>query len=122
MPSRAHSRRQHRGVLEELLAPSEPPPAAPPITPPTVVPPATVAAAPEAPSEAATERFSASLPVALVERARTAVFFTPGLTLSALLAEALAHQIDRLEHERGQPFPADRGKLRTGRPVRLPLT
>jgi hypothetical protein len=122
MPSRAHSRRQHRGVLEELLAPSEPPPAAPPITPPTVVPPAIVAAAPEAPSEAATERFSASLPVALVERARTAVFFTPGLTLSALLAEALAHQIDRLEHERGQPFPADRGKLRTGRPVRLPLT
>jgi hypothetical protein len=117
MQSRPHSRRQHRGVLEELLAASEPPPAAPALAPPRV-PPATVAGPPEAPSEAATERFSASLPVALVERARTAVFFTPGLTLSALVAAALAHEIGRLEHERGQPFPADRGKLRTGRPVR----
>jgi len=117
MQSRPHSRRQHRGVLEELLAASEAPPAAPPMPPPQV-PAAAVAAPPRASSEAATERFSASLPVTLVERARTAVFFTPGLTLSALVAAALAHEIGRLEHERGQPFPADRGQLRTGRPVR----
>jgi hypothetical protein len=116
MQTRPPSRRQHRGVLEELLASSAPPSAAPALAPPRV-PPSTVAAPPEAPSEAATERFSASLPVALVERARTAVYFTPGLTLSGLVAAALAHEIGRLEQERGQPFPAVRGKLRTGRPV-----
>jgi hypothetical protein len=118
MPSRPDSRRQHRGVLEELLAAPEPPPAGPATTLSTVVVPAAAPSPPEAPNEAATERFSASLPVALVERARTVVFYTPGLTLSTLVAEALAHEIGRLEAERGQPFPTARGKLRTGRPVR----
>jgi hypothetical protein len=118
-PSRS---RQHRGVLEELLAVPAPPPAAPPpaaLAPaPATVHTRTVPATPEARSAPATERFTTSLAATLVERLRTAVFHTPGLTLSGLAAEALEREIERLEAERGEPFPAGRGRLRTGRPVR----
>lgn len=117
MPSPLHSRRPHRGVLEELLGGPEPPPAAPAPAP-EEVPASTDPAAPAAPPAAAFTRFTTSVPSSLVERLRTAVFFTPGLTLSGLAAEALAREIERLEAARGEPFPAGRGRLRTGRPIR----
>lgn len=63
------------------------------------------------------QRFTVHLPADLVERLRRAVYYSPGLTLSDLAAEALADAVDRLEKQRGEVFPATRGSIR-GRPVR----
>lgn len=64
------------------------------------------------------ERFTVSLPPALIRRARSAVRHTPDLTLVRLTAAALEREIQRLEQERGATFPDHRGPLRTGRPDR----
>ncbi len=140
MPS-SPKRRPHRDVLDDLLgAPTDPP--APPAPAPAPAPapspsdiapnrphptarprptarsaaaaqprPAVRAAAP------AVQRFTINLPAALIDRARDAVYHSPGLTLAALAAAALNREIDRLERQHGQPFPARPGPLRTGRPV-----
>ncbi|HEY6322828.1 MAG TPA: hypothetical protein VJA16_14855 [Thermoanaerobaculia bacterium] len=117
MPPPLPSRRPHRGVLEERLGGAEPPPAAPTPAPEGVAA-SPDAAAPAAPPATAFTRFTTRVPSSLVERLRTAVFFTPGLTLSGLAVEALEREIERLEAVRGEPFPAGRGRLRTGRPIR----
>ncbi len=65
------------------------------------------------------ERFTAHLPVEVIERARNTVYWTPGLTLSELTAAALDKCIDQLEAERGEPFPPRSGELKTGRPIKL---
>lgn len=71
------------------------------------------------PPLATKERVTFQLPVGLIERARDAVYFTPGLTMSALMDEALRGQLDRLEKKRESPFPSrDGAVLRTGRPVK----
>lgn len=59
-----------------------------------------------------------SLDPAVLERARNAVYWTPGLTLTDLATQALAAAVDDLEHERGQPFPTRGGKASLRRPVR----
>jgi hypothetical protein len=64
------------------------------------------------------ERFTVQLPVEVTERARNAVYWTPGATLADLVAEALAKHIDDLERERGEPFPERTGKVKTGRPMK----
>ncbi|HEY6320810.1 MAG TPA: hypothetical protein VJA16_04555, partial [Thermoanaerobaculia bacterium] len=74
--------------------------------------------APEAPPPAAAGRLAFHLPAALLERAQNAVYHTPGLTLAALALAALTRELDRLEEQRGHPFPARHGPLRTGRPIR----
>ena len=59
-----------------------------------------------------------------LEAARDAVAFLSGpplhLTLAELADKALRAEISRLQadHNRGKPFPARRGKVKTGRPVR----
>jgi hypothetical protein len=58
-----------------------------------------------------------SLDPEVLERARNAVYWTPGLTLTALATRALATTVDALEHERGQPFPARAGNASLRRPV-----
>ncbi len=63
-------------------------------------------------------RLTVNLAKSLVERARTAVYYSPGLTLAGLTADALHHELNRIEQERGQPFPAARGPLKSGRPIR----
>ncbi len=63
------------------------------------------------------ERFTAQLPQELIERARNAVYWTPGLTLAELTQTALENCINQLEVERGEPFPPRSGKLKTGRPI-----
>lgn len=63
------------------------------------------------------ERLTVHISPELISRARNAVFWTPGLTLASLAEEAIAVAIDRMEEERGEPFPERAGKLRTGRPV-----
>ena len=68
---------------------------------------------------AALERFSSSLPADLLERARNAVFFTPGATMAGLLEEGLRSAVDRLEAVNGGAFrqrASDR--LRAGRQVK----
>ena len=43
------------------------------------------------------ERFTAQLPVELIDRARNAVYWTPGLTLTQLTADSLAQFLDALK-------------------------
>jgi hypothetical protein len=66
----------------------------------------------------ARDRLTLHLPVSLVERARNAVYWTPGLTMTELAASALAEVLDRMEKKRREPFPLRKGRLRIGRPVR----
>src|SRR5215467_10148486 len=64
------------------------------------------------------ERVTFQLPVDLIERARDAVYWTPGATMASLMEHALDVELTRREQERGQPFPSRTGEIRTGRPVK----
>ena len=64
------------------------------------------------------ERVTFQLPVALIERVRDAVYWTPGATMAALMEAALSDHLERLEKRRGQPFERRGGALRTGRPIK----
>lgn len=64
------------------------------------------------------ERLTVHLPVELIERIKNAVYWTPGLTLAGLAEEALAAAVERLERERGEPFPPRRSELKGGRPLK----
>lgn len=64
------------------------------------------------------DRLTLHLPVSLGERARNAVYWTPGLTITELVASALTEALDRMEKKRGEPFPLRKGSLRIGRPVK----
>lgn len=70
------------------------------------------------PEKATKERVTFQLPTETIERARNAVFWTPGATMAALMEEALSVHLDRLEKKRGEPFPTRSGALKTGRPVK----
>lgn len=54
----------------------------------------------------------------VLERARDAAFWTPGVSLSALIERGLRAEIARLEAERGESFPPRRGPLTPGPAVR----
>jgi post-segregation antitoxin (ccd killing protein) len=62
-------------------------------------------------------RYTVNLDGELIDRARDVVWWTPGLTLSSLTADALEREIRRLEKKRGEPFPKRKGKLIVGRPI-----
>ena len=62
------------------------------------------------------ERLTVQLPKGLIERARNAAFWTAGLTLTALVEDALIRAIERLERQRGEPFEQRTSDLRAGRP------
>ena len=64
------------------------------------------------------ERFTVQLSADLIDKVRDAVFWTPGLTLSDLAADALRDALTDLEAKRGEAFPARTGELKTGRPVK----
>jgi len=70
------------------------------------------------PVKATKERVTFQLPTETIERARNAVFWTPGATMAAIMEEALSVHLDRLEKKRGEPFPTRSGALKTGRPVK----
>lgn len=63
------------------------------------------------------ERFTAHLSGELIERARNAVYWTPGLTLARLTEEALTAHLDRMEQARGGSFDHRTAELAPGRPV-----
>ena len=58
------------------------------------------------------------LPMELFDRARDAVYWTPGLTLSSLCEDGLRSEIVNLERKRGEAFPKRAGDLKAGRPVK----
>lgn len=64
------------------------------------------------------ERMTVHLPIDLIDRAKNAVYWTPGLTLAGLAETALRHIVDQLEEERGEPFPEREGELKGGRPLK----
>ena len=72
----------------------------------------------ETPPRVLKERLTVHLPVDLIERVKNAVYWTPGLTLARLAEEALTAAVERLERERGEPFPPRRSELKGGRPLK----
>lgn len=63
-------------------------------------------------------RTTVLLPVDLLDRARDACFYEPGLTMSDLVARAVKSEITKLEKRRGEPFPQRAGPIKTGRPFK----
>jgi hypothetical protein len=63
------------------------------------------------------ERLTVHLPVDLIDRVKNAVYWTPGLTLAGLAEEAFTAAVERLERERGEPFPPRKTELKGGRPL-----
>lgn len=59
-------------------------------------------------------KITLTLPVMLIERMRTVVYWTPALTLASITQTALESQLKKLE--KGRRFRARRGKIRVGRP------
>lgn len=65
------------------------------------------------------ERFTVNLQPDLINWARKAVVFTPGQSLTGLMEEALIRELERLEKERGEPFPNTTATPKKGRPVTI---
>jgi len=62
------------------------------------------------------ERLTVHVSVKLADRARNAVYWTPGLTLARLAEEALEDALNALEPKRGSVFPPRKEDLKGGRP------
>ena len=69
--------------------------------------------------EATRKRFTVNLRSDLIEWARQAVVFTPGLSLSGLVEEALGRELKRMVKERGEAFPTTTATPKKGRPIVL---
>lgn len=96
----------HLDPLEELLGDETADPDAAEPTSPT----------PAEPS--ARLRLSTEIDAQVLDRAKDAVFWTPGQTLAAFVEEALSQEIQRRTDERGEPFPPRTSHLPPGHPVR----
>jgi hypothetical protein len=64
------------------------------------------------------ERLTVHLPVDLIDRLKNAVYWTPGLTLAGLAEEVFQEAVERIEKERGEPFPPRKRELTGGRPLK----
>lgn len=64
-------------------------------------------------------RFTVTLPGALLDRLRNAVYWTTDLTLVGLIEQAVEDSLDRLEQQHGGPFPPRIDSLKGGRPRRV---
>jgi hypothetical protein len=64
------------------------------------------------------ESFSVQIDGELLDRARNAVFSSPGLTMADLMEDALRKAVAALEKKNGGPFPKRKGNLKAGRPIR----
>jgi hypothetical protein len=65
-----------------------------------------------------TEQIAVRVPAAFARRMRSAVRFTPDLTITELVVRAVSGEIDRLERKRGELFPRDGGPVRRDWPMR----
>ena len=70
-----------------------------------------------APDKEEKDRVTVLVDAAIVSKARDVVFWTPGMTVSLLVENALRSEIEKLEKKRGKTFPAREGDIKTGRPV-----
>jgi hypothetical protein len=64
------------------------------------------------------ERLTVHLSVDVIERAKNAVFWTPGLTLARMAEEALQKALEGLEKAHGGPFAHRKAELKGGRPMK----
>ena len=64
------------------------------------------------------QRLTVHIPVPLIERAKNAVFWTPGLTLADLGERALESLVSELEKQNGGPFEVRPHELKGGRPLK----
>jgi hypothetical protein len=62
------------------------------------------------------QRVTITLPVALLERLRNAVYWTGHGPLALLIADALDDAVTHMERSNGQPFPQRLAPLKRGRP------
>lgn len=69
---------------------------------------------PKATKEKGKARCTYHISVEVAEKARDAAWWTPGLTLAALVEKGMSAEIARLEAERGEPFPPRRSELARG--------
>ena len=53
----------------------------------------------------------------IIERIKNATYWTPGLTLSYLVEQALEREVNQMEFDRGSSFKKRRTELKTGRPL-----
>lgn len=63
-------------------------------------------------------RLSTEIDAEVLDAAKDAVFWTPGMTLASFVTEALSRQIQQLTDDRGEPYPPRTSALPPGRPVR----
>ncbi len=71
-----------------------------------------------APLRPSKERLTVHISVPLIERAKNAVFWTPGLTLADLGERALETLVSELEKQNGRPFEPRPHELKGGRPLK----
>lgn len=64
------------------------------------------------------ERLTIHLPITLIERAKNAVYWTPGLTLAKLAEKALEQTLESLEKQHKGPFLPRTEELKGGRPLK----
>jgi hypothetical protein len=64
------------------------------------------------------ERLTVHLRVDVIDRAKDAVYWTPGLTLAGLAEEAFIEALEKIEKKHGGPFDPRKGELKGGRPVK----
>src|SRR5215510_5024955 len=67
-------------------------------------------------TEARKQRVTITLPLALLERLRNAVYWTGHGPLARLIADALDDAVTDMEQANGQPFPQRLSPLKRGRP------
>jgi hypothetical protein len=64
------------------------------------------------------ERLTVHLRRSVIDRAKDAVYWTPGLTLAGLAEDAFVKVLEELERKHGGRFDPRRGELKGGRPVK----
>ena len=75
-------------------------------------------ALPEPVKKAKKERLTVHLSVDVIERAKNAVYWSPGLTLAGLAETAFLKTLERMEKDNGGPFLHRKAELKGGRPMK----
>lgn len=64
------------------------------------------------------QRITVQISSDIIERIKNAVYWTPGMTLTALTEMAYSKIIEELEKKRGESFRQRKENLKSGRPVK----
>jgi hypothetical protein len=63
-------------------------------------------------------RVTFHLSVEIMDRARNAVYWEPGLTMTDLAEQGITAAVEKLEKKRGELYPPRPAELKGGRPVK----